>query len=95
MQDPTRDLLDRKGKISDGAECAVVEALPMIDEEPKARKRKKPKERMSWGHGQRCEDLEDWEFRRTYRMARPTSDYVLHIIRPRLYKDGSQARMKA
>ena len=48
MQDETRDLLDRKRKISDETECAVVEALSMIDEEPKARKRKKPKERMSW-----------------------------------------------
>ena len=76
MQDETRDLLDRKRKISDETEYALVEALSMIDEEPKARKRKKPKERMSWD--QRCEDLEDWEFRRTYRMARPTFDYVLH-----------------
>ena len=69
----------------------------MIDEEfePKARprKRKKPKERMSWD--QRCEDLEDWELRRTYRMARPTFDYVLHSIGPRLWKDESKARMKA
>ena len=45
MQDETRDLLDRKRKISDETEYAVVEALSMIDEEPKARKRKKPKER--------------------------------------------------
>ena len=93
MQDETRDLLDRKREISDGTECEVVGALFMIDEEPKARKRKKPKERMSWD--QRCEDLEDWEFRRTYRMTRPTFDYVLHSIRPRLWKDESKARMKA
>ena len=93
MQDETRDLLDRKRKISDETEYALVEALSMIDEEPKARKRKKPKERMSWD--QRCEDLEDWEFKRTYRMTRPTFDYVLHIIRPRLCKDESKAGMKA
>lgn len=93
MQDETRDLLDRKRKISDETEYAVVEALSMIDEEAKARKRKKPKERMSWD--QRCEDLEDWEFKRTYRMTRPTFDYVLHSIRPRLWKDESKARMKA
>ena len=43
MQDKTRDLLDRKRKISDGTEYAAIEALSMIDEEPKARKRKKPK----------------------------------------------------
>ena len=92
MQDETRDLLDRKRKISDETEYAVVEALSVIDEEPKARKRKKPKERMSWD--QRCEDLEDWEFRRTYRIARPAFDCVLHIIRQRLCKDGSKARMK-
>ena len=74
MQDETRDELDRKRKISDPdeTEYAAVEALSIADEEPKARKRKKPKERMSWG--QCCEDLEDWEFRRTYRMARPTFD---------------------
>ena len=32
MQDETRDLLDRKRKISDETEYAVVEALPVIDE---------------------------------------------------------------
>ena len=95
MQDETRDPLDRKRKISDETGCAVVGALSMTDEEPKARKRKKPncKERMPWD--QRREDLEDWEFRRTYRMTRPTSDCVLRIIRPRLCKDESKARTKA
>ena len=70
----------------------MLESLSLLDDES-TRKRRKPKERMDWS--ERVSSLEDWEFRRTYRMTQATFDHVLQQIRPHLFKDEEKARRVA
>ena len=84
----------RKRKEWAETEYQVLEALDMIDDEVKRRKRKRQKTRLSWE--ERLKDLDEpWEFRRTYRMTFTTFDEVLRRIRPRLFKDEAASRRAA